>query len=166
MNQLEIINVYIQLNTISQYVNMYVPGWYVMYNMLIKTKTKLELYKIYKLKYPISKDLDDIQTETSSQKSSSNEKSCRPELFAALLGDDVTPSFWYSATLFSKKLVLPSSERFSMKSKGLLTFHTCERRACHCCHTIIHQIIVNDIYWNVMSNKQNYKNGERIYLQY
>ena len=57
---------YIQLNTISQYVNMYVPGWYVMYNMLIKTKTKLELYKIYKLKYPISKDLDDIQTETSS----------------------------------------------------------------------------------------------------
>ena len=45
---------------------MYVPGWYVMYNMLIKTKTKLELYKIYKLKYPISKDLDDIQTETSS----------------------------------------------------------------------------------------------------
>ena len=57
---------YIQLNTISQYVNMYVPGLYVMYNMLIKTKTKLELYKIYKLKYPISKDLDDIQTETSS----------------------------------------------------------------------------------------------------
>ena len=34
----------------------------------------------------------------------------------------MTPAFWYSPTRFSKKLVLPSSEMLSMKSKGFSTF--------------------------------------------
>lgn len=34
------------------------------------------------------------------------------------VGFDITPIFWYSPTRFSKKLVLPSSEIFSMKSNG------------------------------------------------
>ena len=37
-------------------------------------------------------------------------------------GFDMTPAFWYSPTRFSKKLVLPSSEMLSMKSKGFSTF--------------------------------------------
>lgn len=31
---------------------------------------------------------------------------------------DITPILWYSPTRFSKKLVFPSREMFSMKSKG------------------------------------------------
>lgn len=34
---------------------------------------------------------------------------------------DITPILWYSPTRFSKKLVFPSREMFSMKSKGFST---------------------------------------------
>merc|ERR1719464_530623 len=34
------------------------------------------------------------------------------------------PAFWYSPTFFSKKLVFPSREMFSMKSKGLVVLYT------------------------------------------
>merc|ERR1719410_1863491 len=33
--------------------------------------------------------------------------------------DDITPAFWYSPTLFSKKFVLPCKEISSIQSKGL-----------------------------------------------
>ncbi len=37
----------------------------------------------------------------------------------------MTPDFWYSPTLFSKKLVFPSNDILSMKSKGFDTLNTC-----------------------------------------
>ncbi|KAG7235306.1 hypothetical protein INR49_002796 [Caranx melampygus] len=37
------------------------------------------------------------------------------------VGPDMTPILWYSPTRFSKKLVFPSREMFSMKSKGFST---------------------------------------------
>ena len=37
---------------------------------------------------------------------------------------DATPIFWYSPTRFSKKLVLPSSDMCSMKSKGFSTLYS------------------------------------------
>uniref|UniRef100_A0A8D3E4M6 Galectin n=1 Tax=Scophthalmus maximus TaxID=52904 RepID=A0A8D3E4M6_SCOMX len=41
---------------------------------------------------------------------------------------DITPILWYSPTRFSKKLVFPSREMFSMKSKGFSTRKICARK--------------------------------------
>lgn len=48
------------------------------------------------------------------QKSASNLK-------VLSVGAAITPILWYSPTRFSKKLVFPSREMFSMKSKGFST---------------------------------------------
>ena len=49
------------------------------------------------------------------QKSASVLNKCSELVFLII---DITPAFWYSATLFSKKFVFPSNEMFSMKSNG------------------------------------------------
>lgn len=42
----------------------------------------------------------------------------------------MTPAFWYSPTLFSKKLVLPCNEIISIHSNG---FETSKEKNCHSC---------------------------------
>lgn len=37
--------------------------------------------------------------------------------------DAITPAFWYSPTLLSKKLVFPWRDIISIQSKGFLVFH-------------------------------------------
>ena len=44
-------------------------------------------------------------------------------LFVCFSIEAITPAFWYSPTLFSKKLVLPCSEIISIHSNGLTTKH-------------------------------------------
>lgn len=51
------------------------------------------------------------------QMASANQKSAS-SLNVLSVAPDITPIRWYSPTLFSKKLVFPSREMFSMKSKG------------------------------------------------
>ena len=47
----------------------------------------------------------------------------------------ITPDFWYSATLFSKKFVFPSKEMFSMKSNGFWTLKTCQNKKNNICNS-------------------------------
>jgi len=51
------------------------------------------------------------------QKSTSKEK---PTASVPSPADAMTPAFWYSPTLFSKKFVFPCKEMSSIQSKGLL----------------------------------------------
>merc|ERR1712008_205703 len=53
------------------------------------------------------------------QKSASNTKPLDSSTPHCGANDDITPAFWYSPTLFSKKFVLPCKDISSIQSKGL-----------------------------------------------
>merc|ERR1711953_726299 len=53
------------------------------------------------------------------QKSASNTNPFDSSAPPCGANDDITPAFWYSPTLFSKKFVLPCKEISSIQSKGL-----------------------------------------------